>query len=80
MDTDTRRHEKYDSLIARCQGLAPVPTRGHRGRRRPDLVALRLARPHLACPHCDAAAVILAHRLLPHEHRTNATPAGQAAE
>jgi phosphate acetyltransferase len=26
MDTDTRRHEKYDSLIARCLGLAPVPT------------------------------------------------------
>jgi phosphate acetyltransferase len=26
MDTDTRRHEKYDSLIARCQSLAPVPT------------------------------------------------------
>jgi hypothetical protein len=59
---------------------APVPARGHRGRRRPDLVALRLARPHLACRHCDAAAVVLAHRLLPHAHRTRATPAGQAAE
>jgi hypothetical protein len=47
-----------------------VPARGHRGRRRPDLVALRLARPHLACPHCDAVAVVLAHRLLPHKHRT----------
>jgi len=59
---------------------APVPTRGHRGRRRPDLVAPRLGRPHLACPQCDAAAVVLAHRLLPHEHRTGATPADQAAE
>jgi phosphate acetyltransferase len=26
MDTEIRRHEKYDLLIARCQGLAPVPT------------------------------------------------------